>query len=248
MTPRRLLLVASSALAAALLLAGCTVGPGNTAPNSTSEPSSGPGNAGGGDDSGDLEGALLDDGRMFAVVSWGSSTCLPQVDQVSAEGQTVSVTLVEPEGDGATEKACTADLAPRASVGALPEGVDPTKDITLQVTYGDVSDDIDLDGDPDATGAPGDPTSYEPSAGWFDDGGLVLLTWGSSGCPPVVESAEGSGSAGTVTFVTDDTQVCTMDMAPRATVIEFPEDDVDDDAPFTLTLVGGGLDGTVQVR
>ncbi len=53
-----------------------------------------------------------------------------------------------------------------------------------------------------------------------------------------------------MTFVTDENQVCTMDMAPRATVVEFPEDDVDvdDDGPFQLTLVGGGLDGTVEVR
>lgn len=74
----------------------------------------------------------------------------------------------------------------------------------------------------------------------------MLLTWGSSGCPPVVESLEGSGNAGTATFVTDDTQICTMDMAPRATILSFGDDAVDDDG-FTLTLVGGGLDGTVSV-
>ncbi|MBP3977400.1 hypothetical protein [Microbacterium sp. BLY] len=248
MTPRRLVLAVSSALAAALVLAGCTVGPGGAAPHSTSDPSSGPGNAGTGDDQDDMDGVLLDDGRMFAIVSWGSSTCVPQIEDVSADGQRVSVTLVEPEADGATEQACTADLAPRASLGALPEGVDPTKDVTLVVTAADLIDEIDVEGDPDATAAPGSSTEYQPSAAWFDDGGLVLLTWGSSGCPPVVESAEADGSTGTVTFVTDENQACTMDMAPRGTVIEFPEDDVDDDAPFQLTLVGGGLDGTVEVR
>ncbi|CAI7624760.1 unnamed protein product [Penicillium discolor] len=230
MTPRRLVLAVSSALAAALVLAGCTVGPGGAAPNATSDPSSGPGSAGSTEDQDDMDGALLDDGRMFAIVSWGSSTCLPQVDDVSAEGQRVSVTLVEPEGDGATEQACTADLAPRATVGALPDGVDPTKDVTLVVTYGDLIDEIDVDGDPAATATP------------------VLLTWGSSSCAPVVESVEADGSTGTVTFVTDEAQVCTMDMAPRATVVEFAEDEVDDDAPFELTLVGAGLDGTVEVR
>ncbi len=248
MTPRRLVLAVSSALAAALVLAGCTVGPGGAAPHSTSDPSSGPGSAGSADDQDDMDGALLDDGRMFAVVSWGSSTCLPQVDEVSAEGQRVSVTLVEPEGDGATEQACTADLAPRASLGALPDGVDPTKDVTLVVTYGDLIDEIDVDGDPAATATPGSSTEYQPSAAWFDDGGLVLLTWGSSSCAPVVESVEAEGTTGTATFVTDEDQVCTMDMAPRATVIQFAEDEVDDDAPFELTLVGGGLDGTVEVR
>lgn len=225
--------------AAALLVAGCTAGPGSETPTSSPAPS-----AGGADDQNDFEGALLDDGRMFAVVTTGSSTCVPQVDQVSAEGQTVTVTLVDP--DASTP--CTKDLAPRASIGALPEGVDPTKDITLNVTYGDLTDDVDLDGDPAATGTPGSTTEYQPSAGWFDDGGLVLLTWGSSTCLPVVESLDGSGNAGTATFVTDANQVCTMDMVPRATLLSFGDDTVDDDAPFTLTLVGGGLDGTVEVR
>jgi hypothetical protein len=199
------------------------------------------------DDQNDFEGALLDDGRMFAVITWGSSTCVPQVDEVAAQGQTVSMTLVDPEGDG-EEKACTADLAPRATIGALPEGVDPKSEITLQISYGDLTEDVDLDGDPNATGTPGTSTEFQPSAGWFDDDGLVLLTWGSSSCPPVVESLEGAGNAGTATFVTDDTQVCTMDMAPRATILAFGEDTIEDDGTFTLTLVGGGLDGTVEVR
>ena len=239
-SPSRLV-AALSTLAAALLIAGCTVGPGATAPESTSDPSSGPGQD---DDFDDIEGTLLDDGRMFAVVTWGSSTCVPQVDEVSAEGQTVIVSVVDVE---AADAVCTADMAQRASVGALPDGVDPTQDITLRVTYGDVSDDVDLDGDPDASGTPGQSTEYAPSAGWFEDGGLVLLTWGSSGCPPVVESLEASGAAGTATFVTDDDQVCTMDMAPRATILAFGDDEVEDDG-FVLTLQGGGLSGTVQVR
>ncbi|WEK62041.1 MAG: hypothetical protein P0Y60_04590 [Candidatus Microbacterium colombiense] len=236
----RVLVSVLGVFAAALLVAGCTAGPGSQTPTSSPAPSDA-----GADDTNDVEGALLDDGRMFAVVTWGSSTCVPQVDQVSASGQTVTVTLVDPTSDDA-EKACTADLAPRASIGALPEGVDPTADITLQVTYGDVVDDVDLDGDAAATGTPGTSTEYQPSAGWFDDGSLVLLTWGSSSCAPVVESLEGSGNAGTVTFVTDADQVCTMDMAPRATIVSFGDDAVEDDG-FVLTLVGGGLDGTVSV-
>lgn len=241
--PTRVLAAAALSFAAAVLLAGCAVGPVGTVPESTVDPSSGPGQNSG--DSDDMEGTLLDDGRLFAVVTRGSSTCVPQVEQVDAEGQTVSVTLVDPDGDGDT--ACTADLALRASVGALPEGVDPTKEITLQVAYGDLRDDIDLDGDPSFNGAPGSSTEYLPSAGWVDDGTLVLLTWGSSSCIPVVEGVEAAGSIATVTFTTDDQQVCTMDMAPRATLIELGDDAVDDDG-VTLTLVGGGLDGTVDVR
>nr|WP_201468785.1 hypothetical protein [Microbacterium hydrocarbonoxydans] len=226
---------------AVLLFAGCTAGPGSTAPSSTPVPSSSA--DADADDVDDMEAAILDDGRLFAVMTWGSSTCVPQVDTVSATGQTVSVELVETDANAV----CTADMTQRASVGALPEGVDPTKEISLQVTYGDVSDDIDVDGDASFTGTPGSSTEYMPSAAWFDDGSLVLLTWGSSGCPPVLQELSASGATGTATFVTDDDKACTMDMAPRATIISFGDDQVEDD-DFTLTLVGGGLDGTVSVR
>ena len=241
-TRTRLAVVLSSLAAVVLLSAGCTATPGAVTPTNSPVPSSTTG-----DDAGDIEGVLLDEGRMFAVVTWGSSSCIPQVDEVSADGQTVTLNLVDLDAEDGKEKVCTADFAPRASIGALPEGVDPTAEITLQVTYGDIVDDVELDGDPAFTGKPGTSTEYQPSAGWFDDESLVLLTWGSSGCPPVVESVEGAGNAGTVTFVTDADQMCTMDMAPRLTIIVFPDDDVDDDA-FTLMLSGGGLGGAVKVH
>ncbi|MCK2035634.1 hypothetical protein KZC51_05735 [Microbacterium sp. SSW1-49] len=240
-SPLRVLTSVAGVFAAALLVAGCTAGPGAQSPTSSPAPS-----ADSNDDANDIEGTLLDDGRMFAVVTWGSSTCVPQVDEVTGSGQNVTVTLVEPRGDDGAEKACTADMAPRASVGALPEGVDPTSDVTLKVTYGDLVEDVDLDGNAAFAGTPGSSTEYLPSAGWVDDSNLVLLTWGSSSCPPVIESVEGSGSSGTVTFVTDDTKACTMDMAPRATIVSFGDDQIDDDG-FTLTLVGGGLEGDVTV-
>ncbi|WP_334148444.1 hypothetical protein [Microbacterium sp.] len=242
-TRTRLAVVFSSLAAVLLVAAGCTATPGAESPTSSPAPSSGAS----GEDVNDVEATLLDDGRMFAVVTWGSSGCVPQVDEVSADGQTVTVTLVELESEDGGEKACTTDFAPRASVGALPEGVDPTQDITLQVTYGEIADDVDLDGSADFTGTPGGSTEYQPTAGWFDDGSLVLLTWGSSSCAPVVESVEGSGNAGTVTFVTDEDKMCTMDMAPRATIIAFGDDAVEDDG-FMLTLTGGGLEGTVSVQ
>ncbi len=242
MSTRARLAVTLSAFAAVLLLAGCATTPGGESPTST--PTSAPDDGDGGDDFGDVEGVLLDDGRMFAVMTWGSSTCVPQVDEVTTEGQKVAVSLVEP---GGADQVCTADMAPRASIGALPEGVDPTQEVTLSVTYGELREDVDLDGDAAFTGIPGSSTDYAPSAGWIGDGTLVLLTWGSSGCPPEVESLEGAGNTGTVTFVTDDTKMCTMDMAPRATLLAFGDDQVEDD-DFTLTMVGGGLDGTVAVR
>src|SRR5688572_3579663 len=119
----RPLVSAVGLLAAALLVAGCTAGPGSDSPTSSPAPGVDV------DDQNDFEGTLLDDGRMFAVITVGSSTCVPQVDQVTAEGQTVTVTLVDPEGE--SPQPCTKDLAPRASIGVLPDGVDPKSDITL---------------------------------------------------------------------------------------------------------------------
>lgn len=241
-SPQRIALSLAALAASALLIAGCTSTPGAPAPTSTgSTDKSDSADDNGNDDFDDIEAAWLDDGRAFALVTWGSSTCVPMVDEITADGQNVSLTLV----DAPADKACTADMSPRASFGGLPEGVDPTKDVTLTVKYGDVTDDVELDGSASLTGTPGTSTEFQPSAGWFDDSSLVLLTWGSSTCAPVVEGVEGSGSAGTVTFKTDEAAACTMDMAPRLTIVAF-DGDVDDDT-FELTLVGGNLDGTLTV-
>lgn len=233
-TSFRVFASASALLTAVLLVSGCAASPHDSEPNASTPPAS--------VDDFEFEAAWLDMGRMVAIVTWGSSSCVPVADQVTANGQTVNVTL----DAGDPTQACTADYAARASLVALPEGVDPTKDIELVVTLGEVSGDASLDGNQALAGVPGQPTEFEPSAGWFDDGSLVLLTWGSSTCVPIVESVEVSGNSGTVGFATQDGP-CTMDMVPRATVLEFgPLSEGADDA-FVLTLVGGGLDATLNV-
>lgn len=231
----RLITTAAALLAGGLLLAGCAASPGSSQPEPDPDP------APSADDL-DVEAAWLDEGRIVAVVTQGSSTCIPVAGDVQADGQTVTIELDEGEAD----TACTADLVARATLVTLPAGVDPTKDVQLNVTLGSATGDADLDGNPALTGVPGEPTDYRPSAGWFDDNALVLLTWGSSTCPPIVDTVEASGNVGTVGFVTED-RVCTMDMVPRATLIEFSDLAGDVDDSFTLELVGDHLDATVQV-
>jgi hypothetical protein len=182
---------------------------------------------------------------MFSIVTWGSSSCVPIVDEISAEGQKVTLSLIDAPNDDGTERVCTADFAPRASIGGLPAGVDPTKDVEFVVTLGEITEDVELDGNAALTGTPGDATDYLPSAGWFDDEGIVLVTWGSSTCPPVVENVEVQDAGATVTFATE-VGACTMDMVPRATLLGMTGD-VDDDEDFVLTLVGGNLDAAVNV-
>lgn len=233
----RLVRVVAALAAAGVVLVGCAAGD-DSVPTSTDDGTATSGPAPAVDDDQDLAAAWLDDGRMFAIVSWGSSTCIPVVDEISSDGQTVSLSLVD---TGAADAVCTADLAPRASVAALPDDVDPTQDVQFHVTIAGDTRDVGLDG---AEPLGGD--EYAASAGWFDDDGIVLLTWGSSTCAPVVQDVATATGSATVTFAEQE-GMCTMDMVPRATIIGVPGDDADDDAPYALTLVGGGLDGTVEV-
>lgn len=234
------------ALAAASLLAvGCSTGPGATpAPTSTADdsPSASNGATGApqtGDDhdADDVEVAWLDDGRGIAVITWGSSSCVPSMGDAVADGQRISVELVDGQ-----ETACTDDLSPRALFVPVPEGVDVTQEVEVEVRYGSLTEDADLDG---LAAAPTGESGQKSSAGWFDDSGIALLTWGSSSCPPMPESVEMTDAGATVTFTQTD-RVCTMDFAPRVTVIDLPQER-DDDAPFTLTLVGDNLDAEVDV-
>src|SRR5690606_14680430 len=110
------------------------------------------------------------------------------------------------------EQACTDDLSARAVPVMLPEGVDVTKDIDLRVTYGDVEADADLDG---LDAAPQGSGEQQPSAGWFEDDGIVLLIYGSSSCPPIVGDVKMTKTGASVTFVEAGDRVCTMDFAPR---------------------------------
>ena len=82
-------------------------------------------------------------------------------------------------------------------------------------------------------------TDYLPSAGWTDaDGQFVLLTWGSSSCAPVISEVAATGPAEvTVTFETHPAdQVCTMDMAPRATIAVV--DGLQEDSDVSAILAG----------
>lgn len=241
--PRLLSLPAALALTAvALLTAGCAAGPGAPAPTSSADPSSSASASADGVVSAfsDIEAVWLDSGRGLAVVTWGSSSCAPEVADVSGGEQRIDITLA-----GSAEKACTDDLAPRALYLDVPDGVDVSKDVELRVAHGARTDHLDLDALAEAPPArDGQP---QASAGWFEDDGIVLLTWGSSSCAPVVEAVEPDPDGARATFQDAD-GVCTMDFAPRATPIILPDEVERDRRPFTLTLTGGGLDGKVGVE
>lgn len=234
MTARSRSLVAGLgvALLAAGLLAACASPAGSgPAPSATT---------GAPTQDAEVSAAWLDNGRMIGLVTLGSSTCVPTAGEVSYADGVLEVELVEPAG----AMACTDDLAPRATVVAVPEGVDPAQELEIRVTGDGYAGDTDLDG---VAGLdPSGETDYLPSAGWADDDGrFVILSWGSSTCVPVLESTEvTSPTEVTVTFATPPAdQVCTMDMAPRGAVAHVPDDSaLDDDAEVFAILTGGEFD------
>lgn len=193
----------------------------------------------------DVEAAWLDDGRIIAVVTSGSSTCVPTAEsaEINSDGA-LAVELVEPDAD----TACTRDLAPRATLVTVPDGVDPSEDLEIWVTseagyYGDVT----LAGVAGLAG-PGGETDYAPTAGWTQQQGqFVILTWGSSGCVPVVESSEVSAEAEVTVAFQDQpaNQACTMDMAPR-TNFAFA-DGLSGVEDVQLVLTGDSFDQTISI-
>ncbi|WP_228484591.1 hypothetical protein [Microbacterium cremeum] len=186
-----------------------------------------------------MSAAWLDNGRAVGIVTLGSSTCVPTAGDVAYAKGVLEVELVEPED----ATACTRDLVPRATIVALPEGIDPTQELEIRVSGEGYQGETDLDG---VAGLdPSGETDYLPSAGWAgDDGQFVIMSWGSSSCAPTLESAEvTSPTEVTVTFATPPAdQVCTMDMAPRGAVAQVPDDSDLDDAEVFAILTGGEFD------
>lgn len=227
---RRIVAAMAALGTAALLLAGCATGtavnPGSPDPEDVDQ---------GGTVEIEVDAAWLDGGRAIAIITQGSSSCVPTASDVTLEADgTLAVTLVEPAAD----TPCTRDMAPRATLVALPEGVDPTKELEIAVTGEGYYGDTDLDG---ATNIDTKLGEGLPSAGWTDkDGVFVILTYGSGSCVPVVENTEVTAeNAVAVTFVTPAAdQVCTMDFVGRVVLADAPG--VEANGNTQLTLSGGG--------
>lgn len=191
--------------------------------------------------------AWLDGGHGVAVVSMGSSTCVPKAGTVSADGQNVTVEFAKLPADAV----CTADLAPRASFVGIPDGVDPSQDVTVTVT-GALAGTATLKGLAAGVAA----SAQTPTAGWvegvasdagLDSGAFAYVTWGSSTCIPGITAVTPvSATALTIEFADNDSgKACTMDMAPRAGMAVAPASITGSDV--TVTFTGDGIIGTTKM-
>lgn len=203
-TARRTASLLALVAAGALALAGCATAASPAASGSPTVSEAEPAQ---------VEAGWLDGGRQIALVTWGSSTCVPVASDVALQPDgALAVTL----DDGPADRVCTADYAPRATLVGVPEGVDPAKGVDLVITTGQGHR-----GQATLTGIAGamagEATDDAPSAGWVDGDLIAILTWGSSTCAPVVQDAVASTpTTVAVTFATPaENRPCTMDMAPR---------------------------------
>lgn len=233
MAVRTALTALGAGAVALLVLAGCTSTPASPG-SSSSVPSDGTVS------DVEVDATWLDDGRMIGIITYGSSTCVPVVEDAALQDNgTFAVILA----DADTDEVCAADMVPRVTlVEALPD-MDPAVDLEITVAGNGFTGDTDLDGvqglDPTNTAS-----EFAPSAGWIDeDDSFVLVTWGSSTCIPAVASTEvAAASEVTVTFVDPPAdQTCTMDMVPRALITSVAG--LDEDEGVTAVLVGDDFDG-----
>jgi len=189
-----------------------------------------------------VEAGWLNGGASLALVTWGSSSCVARITDVPTVSDGV-LTVDLTDRPGTT---CTRDMVPRPTLVPLPEGLDATKDLEISVT-GVVTGRATLPGLTDAT-TPPPATDFEPSAGWVGDSLVAILTYGSSSCPPTVETVSAQQDAIAVGFAAPPAdQVCTLDIAPRLSVADVSG--LGETTATALVLSGGdvNVDGPVSI-
>ncbi len=232
MSRHRLTLIA--AIGAGLLAAGALTGCATAASTQGSTPaSSSTPDAEGTASADSIQVGWLEGGAAIALVTLGSSSCPPVVEgEPSVEGTTLTVVLAD-----SPRTTCTRDMAPRATLVSVPTGVDPTAGLAVRVTG--VAEGAAML--PGLAAASASPEQFTSSAGWVGRDLLAVLTYGSSGCPPVVESVTAAGSELAVQFATPPAdRICTMDLAPRVTVADVTG--VAGPDVTSVALSGGGVE------
>lgn len=181
--------------------------------------------------------AWLAGGTSVAVITEGSSTCVPTASDATSTSGVLDVTLTDPEGN----TACTRDFVQRVTIVETPDGVDPLKPLLVTVNYHDAQGETQLA----ALTSTEQPNADDgtPSAGWVDDATVALLTYGSSSraCYPQPEEITVSGEVITVSMASPTANtVCTLDFARQGTLIHV--DSVGGNEVATLMLTGHGFD------
>lgn len=231
----------AAALALAVVLTGCATNltPGSSAPPAPSANAETPAPAPVPDESetdDDMffsttpSASWVNNGAGIVLLTWGSSSCVPEAADVTADGQNVSVTMAPPAGDF-----CTADMAPRGTYIAVPDSVKRDQPVTLKSAV----DSAELGLEVAPTEVVDMVGMQSPTAAWVGSN-IALVSWGSSSCRPSISGlSEESATSLTATFAAPE-GACTRDLVPRVTLLysEVVR------AGASLTLVG--LDGAAE--
>ncbi|MFT4259766.1 hypothetical protein [Microbacterium sp.] len=162
--------------------------------------------------------------RMSVAISTATDGCAPRITDRSVDDQRIDVTLTAPDD-------CDAAASGRAGTYlTIPAGIDTSEPVTIGVIEnGGEASLVELAPYRDGTLIPADLLPEQvPAAAWIDEGQLAVLTWGSSSCAP----RSGAVVGDVLTLDEPADAVCTMDCAPRITLVAAP--DVAADAVLTL--------------
>lgn len=187
-----------------------------------------------------IEAAWLGGGTMVAILTRGSSTCVPTASDVEYESGVLRVAIADPPAD----QICTRDYVLRGFPVALPDGIDSADDLEIEVSSSAETATVELAGVAGLVPADGLEDGV-PSAGWTGaEGVFAVLTWGSSGCPPVTQDAAVTAAGEiTLTFAEPPAdRVCTSDFSPRVTVAEVA--DAQPGESYELVLQGDSFSAT----
>lgn len=231
---KRIVAFASLAAAGTLALAACT----SDSPKESAD-----------DQAPDLAVAWVAGGTAIALQTHGSSTrdCYPQVSDVQVSGSDLTVNITPPK-----QVVCTRDYVPQLTyvdLGGL--NVDTSKDLAVKVKFTEKGG-----GTFNANSLPAITVFSSgqmdgPSAGWFLDGSLALVTWGSGtvACWPVVAQVAKSASDDTaleVKFAEPEGQLaCTADLRAQLTQVYAGDTGVEPKGIKTLILSGAGFQNQV---
>lgn len=184
-----------------------------------------------------LDAVWLDGGRTIGLVVNFDVIGVCALFMITSYQDGVLEVGEHPVGD----PGCQTGDGPRVDL-LTPEGIDPTEDLEIHVTTALFSGEVYLPGEPGLVMADANGYTGTPSASWFGDGGLVILTRGSTTCPPIFRDALATGDAEvTATFWTAASpQVCTDDLAPHVTIRQVPG--ITKHSGAQLILAGTGFD------
>lgn len=157
----------------------------------------------------------IDSGRAIALAVPASKHCPVRLHDVTANGQQVKVELEVQRTDiGCERNELHGIYVP------LPEGVATDRPVELSVTT-DGEDPVGL-AVPALPKAVADADVQQPAATLLTTDQVAILSWGSSSCVPRVDGPvqveESNPARLRVAFAADD-RPCTLDLAPRITVV-----------------------------